>query len=74
MRAPAPAPVGETMFQSLKRDRGGSCDVLGAVANIALRFNPSNGIGVVHAAITGITSTEWAMFQSLKRDRGGSCS
>ena len=36
-------------------------------------FNPSNGIGVVHAVLK---CDAWKMdipFQSLKRDRGGSC-
>ncbi len=37
-------------------------------------FNPSNGIGVVHAKLTIHFGGTSSMFQSLKRDRGGSCS
>ncbi len=36
-------------------------------------FNPSNGIGVVHALIRLEARIREAKFQSLKRDRGGSC-
>ena len=36
-------------------------------------FNPSNGIGVVHALSVGAGIEIVEEFQSLKRDRGGSC-
>ncbi len=47
-------------FQSLKRDRGGSC--LAASGSGVVQgtcFNPSNGIGVVHAKI--------ALLRNLRR-------
>ena len=37
------------LFQSLKRDRGGSCFNSPSADGKTTSFNPSNGIGVVHA-------------------------
>ncbi len=61
-------------FQSLKRDRGGSCSrAEWEMFLLSRRFNPSNGIGVVHAPANGLIRVWLTVFQSLKRDRGGSC-
>ena len=61
-------------FQSLKRDRGGSCSIAHlARLEVNESFNPSNGIGVVHAVQATNEIVYSMMFQSLKRDRGGSC-
>ena len=42
------------LFQSLKRDRGGSCQHFQMARPASPSFNPSNGIGVVHAQAVDI--------------------